>query len=513
MAEAKDDSVAAIKDGAFNSGQPMACPAGGCFETGRKWNYVWTRDTAYSVALGLGAFDPTRARNSLEFKLSPLRDGSSPQIVQDTGSGGSYPVSTDRVAWAMGAWEVLKFLDGPERLAFRERAFEALRNTLEHDRLVVYDSADGLYTGEQSFLDWREQTYPAWVKSNLAHLAMSKALSTNLAHLRALDITAALADERGDTATATRYRGWAEALGQAIRSKFFLAQERLFSTFSSTALDPSVVRRFDALGNAFAVLFGVAGHDAGREVLTAAQHREGSAHSVAPAAGTPIYHNRSFWPFTAFWLEAARTVRNDAAFDAAVRSLMRGAALNLSNMENFELLSGHAYVSDGANSGPVVNSQRQLWSVAGYLSLVQRGLFGLEATQTGLRFRPYVTRALRRELFSNADTLVLNNFPYRGRRLTVVVRLPAVGGAGGSSGAYAVGPVTVNGQPVGDGEIVAAALPPTARVVVSLVDAPRPRRASPGCRAPAQCSTSTPHERRPSPKRRSSPERCLSRST
>ena len=41
---------------------------------------------------------------------------------------------------------------------------------------------------------------------------------------------------------------------------------------------------------------------------------------------------------------------------------MRGAALNLSNMENLEVTTGKAWVEDGPYSGPVVNSQRQLSS-------------------------------------------------------------------------------------------------------------------------------------------------------
>src|SRR6185295_12513822 len=105
--------------------------------------YVWTRDTAYSVDLGLAALDPARALRSLDFKTSRRRGGAGAlEIVQDTGSGGSWPVSTDRVAWALGAWRVLEALDGLARTAFRDRAFEALKNTIERDRLVVWDSAD-----------------------------------------------------------------------------------------------------------------------------------------------------------------------------------------------------------------------------------------------------------------------------------------------------------------------------------------------------------------------------------
>jgi hypothetical protein len=56
---------------------------------------------------------------------------------------------------------------------------------------------------------------------------------------------------------------------------------------------------------------------------------------------------------------------------------MRGAALNASNMENYSLLSQSTHVA-GPLGGPVVDSPRQLWSVAGYLDMVVRGIFGLE---------------------------------------------------------------------------------------------------------------------------------------
>lgn len=154
MQEVRDASVSTISDGAFSAAE--SCP---CFETGERWTWVWTRDTAYAVEHSLALIDPQRARDSLRFKLSDRKaalGGGFPTIVQDTGTGGSWPVSTDRVVWAMGAWEVLKYLDGAEREAFRDEALLAMRNTLEEDRQFVFDAEDGLYRGEQSFLDWRE---------------------------------------------------------------------------------------------------------------------------------------------------------------------------------------------------------------------------------------------------------------------------------------------------------------------------------------------------------------------
>ena len=125
--------MSSIHDGGFDNGKPTPC---NCFETGKLWTYVWTRDTSYATDLALATLDPDRARNSLEFKLSEHRGAGPLAIVQDTGSGGSWPISTDRVVWALGARALLRTLDGDARAAFAKRALDALTTTLELDRAV-----------------------------------------------------------------------------------------------------------------------------------------------------------------------------------------------------------------------------------------------------------------------------------------------------------------------------------------------------------------------------------------
>ena len=456
--EVRECSVDSISDWAFNGGAPIACPPGGCFETGRLWTYVWTRDTAYSVLLGLGLIDPLRARNSLAFKLSERRAGGDLQIVQDTGSGGSYPVSSDRVVWALGAWEVLKYLDGSDRSDFLDLAYEAIANTADHDRAVVFDPSDGLYRGEQSFLDWREQSYPGWTANDTVQIAMSKALSTNLGHLRLLQIAAALASDKGLSVEAAQYQGWADALESAIATRFWVADDTMLSSFIPSDLDPAPTRRYDLLGSALAVLGEVGSAQQRRELVASYPHLPKGAPVIWPQQqDVPIYHNRGIWPFvSALWLKAAKAVDNAAVVDRGVRSLLRGAALNLSNMENFEVASGAPWVDEGPTSGPVVSSQRQLWSVAGYLSMVQDVLFGLEASQTGIRFSPYLPRALRNSLFAGADTIALSRLPYKGKRLSVVLHLGAADGV--DSGALVATSVSLDGVDVGSDFVEADSL-------------------------------------------------------
>ncbi len=444
--ESREASVAFINDGSFANNDAIACE---CFETGEQWTYVWTRDTAYSVDLGLALTDPQRAANSLLFKLSRPKGGGERAIVQDTGTGGSWPVSTDRAIWALGARAVLATLDAPERQRFRDAALEALRTTIAEDRRYVFDEHDGLYRGEQSFLDWREQSYPRWTATDPVHIAMSKSLSTNVAHLILLELAAALADETSATSEAARYRDWAQALRTAIVGGLWQGDH--FSALLTTWLDPAPVGRLDLLGSSLAVLEGVGDANMARQAIAQHPHSLGGPPVLWPQQpDVPIYHNRAAWPFvTAYALLAARQAENPAVFTAAARALVRGAALNLSNMENLEHRSGAPWVDDGPLSGPVVNSRRQLWSVAGYVGMVARGLFGIELAPSHLTVRPFVPFALRRQWFGAASELTLYALPYHGRRIDITLELPP---CAAGEGYYAFDHAVLDGAPV-DGPV------------------------------------------------------------
>ena len=198
------------------------------------------------------------------------------------------------------------------------------------------------------------------------------------------------------------------------------------------------------MGSSLAILFDVATPTQAARILAGYPHYGQGAPVLWPQQqDTPIYHNRGEWPFvSAYWLRAAAHAHHDAVATRMVRALVRGAALNLSNMENFEISSGAAWVEEGATSGPVVNSQRQLWSVAGYLSMVHHSIFGLRAEADGLHLRPYLTGEVRNSLFRGTDSIVLNHYPYLGKTLSVVLHLPP---AGSDDVDYQVDTISLNG--------------------------------------------------------------------
>ncbi len=436
ITELGENKVTAISDYSMNGGSPIDCD---CFETGANWHYVWTRDTAYAVHSAIAFLEPQKSKNSLKFKISERKSavgGGNMQIVQDTGSGGSWPVSTDRVVWALGALETLKNLDGSDYDSFLSDSYEAIKNTLEADRLYIYDEKDGLYRGEQSFLDWREQTYPHWFFEDegnpdfkTVHIGMSKTLSTNVLHYIALKTASELAGELNKTDESAKYSVWAENLKTSIKSKFYLHDRKTFSTMKTTFLDDSPVDKRDLLGLSLLILSGITDATQTSEIIEEYPITEAGPSVIFPQEpDTKIYHNRAIWPFvTSYGLRAAAKAGNDKFYENAFMSLVRGAAFNLSNMENFEFLTLDAWHDDATFpqlSGPAVNSRRQLWSVGGFLSMVLDAVFGREQTLKTLWFSPKIPVNLRNTFFEGSSEIVLKNLKFKGKTLELRIKLP-----------------------------------------------------------------------------------------
>ncbi|MDP9011851.1 MAG: DUF5110 domain-containing protein [Pseudomonadota bacterium] len=429
LADMRLDHVSQIRDDFFNEGRPIDCV---CFETGEKWPYVWTRDISYSTDLALATLDPQRALNSLLFKTSGIRTpllsdrlGPATVVAQDTGSGGSWPISTDRVVWIMAASDVLEYLPAAARPDAAAKLYGIARDTVEQDRRFAFDGYAGLYRGETSFLDWREQNYPQWTRNDVASIASGYAFSTNVLHAIALERTAHLAAALGDP-LAARYRRWAEDLRTRLNARFWQPESGLYASYLSAEPNSVPASSYDLLGLSLAIIAGIADENRAHSIL---QHYPISAAGPPvlwpEQAGIAIYHNRAIWPFvTAYALRAAKAAKHAELAGELAKSLMRGSALALSNMENFEFLTQQDRFEDGAMSGPVINSPRQLWSVAGYLSMVLDTFWGLELHNEQLSIKPWLPSDLASTLFGRRRSVSLHDYRAGGKWLKITLELP-----------------------------------------------------------------------------------------
>lgn len=348
---------------------------GGLMLAGANWSTVWTRDIAYAAALGAVIAEPAAVQASLK---SRVQGGI---IMQDTGTGGGWPISTDRVVWALGARNLYNITGDREWLSF---CTEVLTATLEQDAALFSARGTTLYPGETSFIDWREQSYPQWM--SMADIGDSYALGTNTLHYIAHVITAKLLREQGNDAEAETYATRAATLGKAIQDAFWSRAHMHYSMYRTA--DGCMSERVDSLATALTVLCGLAGEHSARALNAIPRSPWGTPVFSPYKSDTPsCYHNRAVWPFQEAYVLLAHAEMQDTAGAAfSMASILRAAMAFGTNKENFRADTGEA-------EGTLLNSDRQLWSVSGMLGLFYLALFGIRFEGKNLVFSPCVPKS------------------------------------------------------------------------------------------------------------------------
>ena len=393
----------------------------GALMGGAKWEGIWTRDVSWGALLGMAALAPDEVRRSLLVKVD-----SSGRIIQDTGTGGAWPVSTDRMAWALAAWELYTVTGDRDWL---KQCYDIIRRSAEADLAVAFDSVTGLFRGESSFLDWREQSYPGWMDPK--DIYQSQNLGTNALHYATYRVLSRMASALGESPL--RWDSVATRVRQGMNTHLWLSENGYYGQFRYGRVHQSLSPRAEGLGEALAIIYGVAGDDQ-RDVLTqrAPVVRFGVPSFWPYIGDQPPYHNAGIWPqVTGFWTWAAAEAGNAAAVEHGLGSIYRAAALFLTNKENMVAATGHF-------EGTELNSDRLIGSVGANLGTVIRVLFGLRFEYDRLVFRPFVPPAYDGER-------TLRNFRYRRSTLTITVR-----GHGN-----AVASATLDGRPLPSPEIPA----------------------------------------------------------
>lgn len=371
----------------------------GTFRTGKDWPGVWTRDISYSAILSLAMLHPEMCKNSLRKKVNKGK------IVQDTGTGGAYPVSTDRAVWAIASWEIYLVTGEKEWL---QEIYPIIKICLEDDISNVFDLRSGLVKGESSFLDWREQTYPEWMEP--ADIFESQNLGTNAVHYCAHTILAKVAKILEDIEVFSKHIEIAEKLRKSINQDLWLEDKGYYAHYLYGRIYKMVSPRAEALGAALTVLWDIADRDRQETLIANFPTLEYGVPCIFPQIpDIAPYHNDGIWPFVqAFWSLAVAKVGNETALTHSIDALYRAAALFLSNKENY-------VANSGDYGGTQVNSDRQLWSVAGNLAIIYKVFYGMEFREDCLVFKPFVPKKYK-------GTKTLKGFKYRNALLDITLK-------------------------------------------------------------------------------------------
>ncbi|MCB2408412.1 MGH1-like glycoside hydrolase domain-containing protein [Hymenobacter lucidus] len=393
----------------------------GTFSTGQEWAGVWTRDISYSIILSQALLQPEVAKTSLLRKVTPQG-----RIIQDTGTGGAYPCSTDRIIWAVAAWEIYQ-ATGDD--AWLRTVYPIIKASIEDDVPNAYNPATGLVRGESSFLDWREQTYPKWMQP--VDIYQSESLGTNAAHYQGNQVLALMAEKLVQIDVARLARERAQRIKSGINEHLWLEGKGYYGQYRYGRTFQQISPKAEALGEALAVLFGVADEARAKTVVASTPVMDYGIPCIYPQiADIPPYHNNAVWPFVqSYWGLAAAQVGNEAAFMESIAAVARPAALFLTNKENF-------VASNGDFAGTQVNSSNMLWSLSGSLGLVYKGLFGMNFQPDWLVFRPFVPQALQ-------GPRKLTGFRYR--QAVLDVEMTGYGNR--------IDTITLDGQPLPDAAV------------------------------------------------------------
>lgn len=374
--------------------------ADGTFRTGELWSGVWTRDVSYSAILGLAHLEPEVVKTSLMRKVDRKN-----RIIQDTGTGGSWPCSSDRVVWIIAAYEV--YLETGD-MSWLRQIYPIAKRSLDADMIAVYNPQTGLFRGESSFIDWRDQSYPKWMQP--ADIAASECLGTNAVYYRALQLMSLMANKLGATraSEAKRYSQKAAELKEAINEHFWLEKEGYYAQYIYGRNARYISPRSETLGESLCILWDIASPEQASRILNNMEVCDFGPTIFSPQiSAIGSYHNDAIWPFvTSYYGLAAAKAGNTAAVMHALASNMRAAIFFGSNMENM--------VASTGGKDTALNSPRQLWSVAGFSGLYRNALLGIRYEDEGIRLSPCVPAQMK-------ACRKIENFKYRNMSLDIEV--------------------------------------------------------------------------------------------
>lgn len=373
------------------------------FATGALWPDTWTRDAVYSIYFAFSWIHKDISKNTLlKQTLSNPKEA-----LQDTGTGGSWPISTDRVVWAMAAWEYYLSTGNIDWLA---QVYDGLAYTAKKDMHVAFDKNVGLYKGEACSMDWRTHTYPNWFSNE--NIGESFSAGTNSLHMFLYEFLGRSAKLLGKSKDEIElWEKQNDTVKKAINNYFWDKEQGLYTAYLYPEfMNYESSQRVDVMSNGLAVLLGAANEEQTKSVIDNYPLYPYGAAVLYPSIPDDFaYHNKGIW---AIWqtpyMYAAKRAGNMAVADHLMKTLIRQGAMFLTHKENMTYDTGY-------DRNTALNSDRQLWSVASYISIVYRMIFGMEMTETGMTFNPVISPDLIK------GNVYLKNFNYRDAVLDITV--------------------------------------------------------------------------------------------
>jgi len=379
------------------------------FMAGKHWTGLWTRDVSYSIQLGVGFTHPDISKSSLHQCTEEVEGIGKCWLQDKCGHFGGWPNLTDAIVGVLGAWSLYKFTGDRELLKW---SYNLTINSLERAERDAYDKKTGLFMGCSSFME-SNSGYPKKYSNDGEAVGKTKALSTNVLYYNGYKIAARMGELLGEsTDEIERLKEREKSLKDAIRKRLWLEDVGYYSYFEDE--NGNTTDRMEGLGESLVILTWL---EEDMERINSIFENVYRTSNGIPCLwpqwppgfeGYPIgYHNGQIWPFVqGYWAWAAASHYRVKVFEEEL--------FNLVSIARNENTFGEFYRTDGTLSFGDGTRRRQLWSAAGYLSMIYHGLFGMYFKDDGIKFSPVVPDTF--------NLLKLQDIDFRNMTLDIIIQ-------------------------------------------------------------------------------------------
>ena len=366
---------------------------------GMGYDTPWTRDAAINVMNAGGLLFPEVSESTLLSVLKRDRVG----LIID----GQY---WDKIIWVLGAWHLYRIT---AKTDFLLTAYQATRNTLTYMEDTEFDEKLHLFRGAACYGDGVAAYPDRYIAPSKSSGIMSfieecperlvktgmglpmYTLSTNCLYYQAYITADLMAEELG---IKKEYGQKAERMKEAINTHFWNPERGLYDYLVD---DQGGCDSSEGLGQAFAILFGIADRDKAESIFANQPITPYGIACVYPSferyRQTGKYHfgrhSGTVWPhIQAFWADAAaRHGKLDIFFkefhmltDVSVRD---GLFAEIYHPETGEIYGG---LQEGGEGGIILwkSQLKQTWSATGYLRLLFHVIAGIRFEKEGISFAP-----------------------------------------------------------------------------------------------------------------------------
>ena len=377
------NNIKPYRDGLLDEPRP-------CLMAGHDYDTPWTRDTAINVWNAMTFLDRTVARDTLLSVLERRDDG-------NVYVGGEY---WDSMIWAQGAMQYI-LLTGDESMVFTAK--DAICRSLRYFEKTEFDASKNLFRGPAVYGDGVAAYPDKYANANSSGIKFWQlqpenkdkiapvgvglpmfCLSTNCVYFRAYEVAAQLCEML--SLDGSEYKKKADAMKQAI-DRAFWNETRGSYDYMAGECDAQ-----EALGDAFAILFGIADSEKAASMV---------AHHHTCPHGTPCLwpnfdryeklggygrHAGTIWPHAqGFWARAAFAAGDKAGFEKELFLMAEKAVQNGQFHEIYHPDDGRVYGGlqefDNTRIGEWGSCSHQTWSASTFLSMIFYDILGIRVSK------------------------------------------------------------------------------------------------------------------------------------